>query len=311
MRTMRIVRAVTLSVLLICWCYALCVVSLDLYCGPVSCYDVLDVPVDASQSDIKRAYYRLSLSLHPDKNKTESAAVDYLSVVSAYEVLSDPASRRSYDAALAHPDRFMRNRYEYYKYQAARRIDPVTVVTTMVVLATVLHYAYVRHRYFTVRKGLAEHPTVQTRIAAEVKRQMVDDGQNINDVALVNRRIREESANNIERYVNVVGSESKPPTWRDLVPIQLALIPLRLGLYVAWQIKWIVAYSVLSYDYNAADAEYATAAALGLRYDKFMTLVPPEQRTALITHKVWIPENMKRFRQENHVGAQKKRPWNK
>jgi DnaJ family protein C protein 25 len=44
-----------------------------IFCGKVSCYDVLNVTRKSSAREIKRSYRRLSLENHPDKNKADNA----------------------------------------------------------------------------------------------------------------------------------------------------------------------------------------------------------------------------------------------
>jgi len=61
-------------------------------------YDLLGVAPDASAGQIKKAYYKLALKLHPDKNPNDpEAAEKFQKVGSAYQVLSNPTLREKYD----------------------------------------------------------------------------------------------------------------------------------------------------------------------------------------------------------------------
>ncbi|XP_034535256.1 dnaJ homolog subfamily C member 1, partial [Notolabrus celidotus] len=61
---------------------------------PQTFYQFLSLDQDASSSEIKKAYRRLSLSLHPDKNKDEDAESQFRQLVAIYEVLKDDERRQ-------------------------------------------------------------------------------------------------------------------------------------------------------------------------------------------------------------------------
>jgi curved DNA-binding protein len=61
-------------------------------------YQLLGVPRNASQDDIQRAYRKLARAYHPDINRDPGAEDRFKEVSEAYDVLSDPQTRRRYDA---------------------------------------------------------------------------------------------------------------------------------------------------------------------------------------------------------------------
>lgn len=61
-------------------------------------YEVLGVPRDAGDEDIKHAYRKLALKFHPDRNPGDQAAEDrFKEAAEAYEVLRDREKRQIYD----------------------------------------------------------------------------------------------------------------------------------------------------------------------------------------------------------------------
>lgn len=71
-------------------------------------YELLQVEITASETELKKAYRKKALQLHPDKNRDdiEGATARFALVRAAYEVLSDPQERAWYDS---HKDQILRD----------------------------------------------------------------------------------------------------------------------------------------------------------------------------------------------------------
>ena len=60
-------------------------------------YQILGVSKTASEAEIKKAYRKLALQYHPDRNKGKEAEEKFKEVNQAYEVLSDAQKRQTYE----------------------------------------------------------------------------------------------------------------------------------------------------------------------------------------------------------------------
>ena len=60
-------------------------------------YEVLGVDKGADDATIKRAFKRLAIKYHPDRNKDPGAGDKFREINEAYQVLSDPQKRSAYD----------------------------------------------------------------------------------------------------------------------------------------------------------------------------------------------------------------------
>eukprot|EP00656_Telonema_subtile_P043374 TRINITY_DN49737_c0_g1_i1.p2 TRINITY_DN49737_c0_g1~~TRINITY_DN49737_c0_g1_i1.p2 ORF type:complete len:179 (-),score=49.14 TRINITY_DN49737_c0_g1_i1:514-1050(-) len=90
-------------------------------------YAALDLTRDAQLKDIKKAYYKLAMKYHPDRNcDNPEATAKFQEILKAYTVLSDPRKREVYDrTGMADDDALPGNRtydewYEHWRAMFAR-----------------------------------------------------------------------------------------------------------------------------------------------------------------------------------------------
>jgi DnaJ homolog subfamily C member 7 len=74
--------------------------------GRKDLYKILEVPRDSEQDDFRKAYRKLALKYHPDKQggkseaEIEAASTKFKAVSEAYEILSDPEKKAKYDSGV-------------------------------------------------------------------------------------------------------------------------------------------------------------------------------------------------------------------
>lgn len=74
--------------------------------GRKDLYKILEVTRDADQDDIRKAYRKMALKYHPDKQggktevEIEAASTKFKAVSEAYEILSDPEKKSRYDSGV-------------------------------------------------------------------------------------------------------------------------------------------------------------------------------------------------------------------
>jgi molecular chaperone DnaJ len=61
-------------------------------------YETLGVPRDADEDTIKKAYHKLAMQWHPDRNKSPEAEAKFKQIATAYAILKDPKKRARYNA---------------------------------------------------------------------------------------------------------------------------------------------------------------------------------------------------------------------
>lgn len=101
-------------------------------------YELFSVKQDATLSEIKRAYRRLSMELHPDRNQAEDANEQFRRIAAIYEVLKSPQLREKYDSVLEFglPDW----RQPIYYFRRARKLSWLETMFVILGISTITHY---------------------------------------------------------------------------------------------------------------------------------------------------------------------------
>lgn len=112
-------------------------------------YELMGIPQNANSSDIKKAFRRLSLQLHPDKNSAEDAEIKFRNLVSVYDVLRDPGKRERYDDVLINGLPNWRSAVYYYRH--VRKMGLLEMSIILFIVITIGQYLVAWAAYFEKR----------------------------------------------------------------------------------------------------------------------------------------------------------------
>lgn len=136
-------------------------------------YKILELGPDASESDIRKAYRRLAMSHHPDKNPNDRVAeAIFQEVQEAYETLTDPQKKDAY------------LQLRWYEQSQGRRLTGLKALTPVNLLKDLLQldkYISLQNPYHIDRQGLSAYllqtlsPEVVDQLNTEADRGMVQE----------------------------------------------------------------------------------------------------------------------------------------
>ena len=119
-------------------------------------YATLEVTPQASDEEIKRAYRKLALKYHPDRNQGNKTAEDKIREINAaYEVLGDPETRKSYE----------RLRFGGYGRKSDFAEEPTETINPSVILEAMEKKLWEEGRVEIFRKLMQALPRVKQELA--------------------------------------------------------------------------------------------------------------------------------------------------
>ncbi|XP_014671352.1 PREDICTED: uncharacterized protein F54F2.9-like [Priapulus caudatus] len=131
-------------------------------------YDVLGVDQTISIPELKRAYRKLTLIWHPDKNKDENAEEMFRKITSVHEILKNEKTRQQYDDILKNG--LPNWRQPVYYYRKARKLGLLEIAILLVAIITVGQYIVAWAAYWERKFELQE--ALMTRRQRTNKKKM-------------------------------------------------------------------------------------------------------------------------------------------
>jgi DnaJ homolog subfamily C member 25 len=240
-----------------------------LFCGHDNCYELLGVVRNASKSDIRRAYRRLSVEKHPDKRPGDAKAAEEFGLIgNAYTALKDDGKRAKYDDFLDNPGKYwdflMQNSREYY----APKTNTVIAITLILGVASLIHWLHMNQRYKSTLDRMRESPEFKREVSRLVKTKAAANAEDAE--AMMN--------------VEIVGLEE--PHWKNLLVVRLSMIPVRLYNYVKWVAHWQYSYKICKREYTEDDKQYLIMKNLQISEREWERMAESAQEK-LLAQKLW------------------------
>lgn len=275
----------------------------DLYCGKDNCYQLLELERGASAADIKKAYRKLALIWHPDKNKRPGAKETFVKISRAHEVLSDEEIRKAYDYFLDHPEDRYTHYYQYYHAVYAPKTPLWAVVTGALSFLSLLQYINQQWRYSSLIKAVKYQPRFKRRVNECFEAELAALKGKLNKVE--KELLKEKVENEVfETQVDLNGRGLAKPSLSSLVGVRAVLLPWTLSVAIYESARWHWRFKVRGEAYGLEEQEYLTRKALRVSEVQWRQM-PEETRTDLISRGFWEdPKRLQEFaaqQQEDHT----------
>lgn len=276
--------------------------SLSIYCDEDNCYDLLGVTENANSSEIKKAYYKLSLKHHPDKNPDPESKKLFVKIANAYEILKDEATREQYDYALAHPEEFFYNTARYYRAYYGHKTDTRAVLVGLLLILSLFQYLNQWTRYNQAIDMVKKTPAYKNKLRALELQRTGGVTNRKKGNKQMDKKVEEELGK--ELNLDIKGTE-KPSVW-ELIGVRIILLPYTLGKLLLWYGCWFWRYNVKRAPYSWEDASYLTRRSIRSSLDSWIS-IDESTKEDLIGRRLWEKSNFESYVAEMRKESKRRR----
>ncbi|KAF9683431.1 hypothetical protein SADUNF_Sadunf04G0012900 [Salix dunnii] len=264
--------------------------SSAIYCDEDDCYDLLGVTQTANASEIKKAYYKLSLKHHPDKNPDPESKKLFVKIANAYEILKDEATREQYDYAIAHPEEVFYNAARYYHAYYGHKTDPRFVLVGLLLILSGFQYMNQMTRYNQAVAMVKKTPAYKNRLRAlELERSGGVTNKKKSNKQM-DKKVEEDLSKELE--LDIKGTQ-KPSIW-ELLGVRFIILPYTIGKLLLWNGCWFWRYKVKHAPYSWEDAAYLTQRSLRVPPDAWGS-IDESTKEDLVQRRLWVKSNLETY----------------
>lgn len=266
-----------------------------LYCKKDNCYELLEIKRNATKSEVRRAFRKLSSEVHPDKNPNDEKALEkFRKLNSAYEALIDDEKRTKYNDFLDNPAKYWDYLVENEQFVYAPKSNTVFVIIFLLAVSTLLHWLNMNYSYHSTIQKMKESQEYKREVARLLK---------------TNKSIKTKEQAESMINLDIVGLNK--PDWRNLFIFKLAGLPKIVYTAAASNLKWFINYKIRKLEYSDEDKLYLIMKNLMLNDDD-MAKLTQKKKDEYIQKELWDKEKCDEFLrlkriEDNRLGKTKKK----
>lgn len=193
-----------------------------IFCGEPDCYEELGLLQNATKAQIRKAYRKLTMEYHPDKNPGDEAAAEkFKKVARANEVLTNDEDRKKLDYYIENPGEYWALYGTFVSWRTPPKTDVRFVILLLLIVASIMQPAlqYSKHQQYVVRLEKAvlqkmplsnggTHESLMIRRRAEEKVQEKKAGQKKSSSRKMTHR---EERTLLEETIKEIIAATEPP----------------------------------------------------------------------------------------------------